>query len=89
MKDYGVGHVIICQFLPRFDTRQCDIEAYDKSVVTANQHMKSTLQPEANIQYWKMKGLKDSDNFKDGVHLTDLAQEKYYRCIRGALIHRF
>ena len=89
VKDYGVEHVIICQFLPRFDTRQCDIDVYNDCVITANQYMKLTLHSESNIHYWKMKGLKDSENFKDGVHLSDLAQDKYYRCIRGALIHRF
>ena len=86
---FNVKHVVICQFLPRFDTRHFDITYYNERVILANRHLKEVVQSDLNIHYWKMKGLKDNDSFEDGVHLTDQAQNKYYRCIRGAMIHNF
>ena len=89
VRSLGVQHVVICQFLPRFKTRNCSVDKYNSRVIEANKHMKQTLIADCNIHYWKLKGLKDIDNFEDGVHLTDQAQHKYYRSIRGAIIHDF
>lgn len=86
---FGVTSVVICQFLPRYDTRKCIVDTYNKRVISANIHLKETLQSDKNIYYWKLKGLKDIENFEDGVHLSELAQHKYYRNIRGAIIHNF
>ena len=55
-----------------------------------NRLLKQELSQVNNIHYWKLKGLKHAENlFKDGVHLTDQSQKKFYRSIRGAIIHKF
>lgn len=41
------------------------------------------------MHYWKPKGLKGSDNFSDGVHLSEKSVMKYFRNICGAFIHNF
>ena len=82
---FGVTRVVICQFLPRYDTRKCIVDTYNKRVISA----RNIPIADKNIHYWKLKGLKDIENFEDGVHLFELAQHKYYRNIRGAIIHKF
>ena len=86
---FGMTSVALCQFLPRYDTRKCIVDTYNKRVISANIHLKETLQSDKNIHYWKLKGLKDIEHFEDGVQLSELAQHKYYRNIRGANIHNF
>ena len=53
-------NIVIGQFLPRYDTRKCNIDTYDERVISANRHLKETLKSDRNIHYWKLKGLKDN-----------------------------
>ena len=86
----GVQHIIIAQLLPRYDTRHCDPVIYNDCVISVNRLLKCKLSGIRNIHYWKLKGLKQSNNlFTDGVHLSTASQRKYYKNIRGAIIHNF
>ena len=86
---YSVQDVVIGQFLPRYEIWYCDVAVYNERVITANRLLKQELSQVDNIHYWKLKGLKHVENlFKDGVHLTDQSQKKFYRSIRGAIIHK-
>ena len=87
---YSVQDVVIGQFLPRHETWYCDVAVYNERVITPNILLKQELSQVDNIHYWKFKGLKHAENlFKDGVQLTDQSQKKFYRSIRGAIIHMF
>ena len=86
----GVQHIIIAQLLPHYDTRHCDPVIYNDCVISVNRLLKCKLSGIPNIHYWKLKGLKQSNNlFTDGVHLSTASQRKYYKNIRGTIIHNF
>lgn len=87
---HGVGIVVLPQLLPRDVTRNCSVQQYNDMVIIANRMLKDELKNVSNVHYWKLNGLKQADNLLvDGVHLTRISQAKYYRNIRGAIIHNF
>ena len=87
---YNVNHVVVSQLLFRETTRHIPVTIYNKMVVTANKTLKEMIKSTPRVHYWKLKRLKQADNlFSDGVHLSDASLEKYFRNIRGAVIHAF
>lgn len=87
---HGVGTVVLPQLLPRGVTRNCSVQQYNDMVIAANRMLKDELKNISHVHYWKLNGLKQADNLLvDGVHLTNTSQAKYYRNIRGAIIHNF
>ena len=58
-------------------------------MINANKLLKEQLRSQPNIHYWKFKGIQeiDSANFEDGVHMSATGKVKYYRAIRGAVLH--
>ena len=86
---YSVQDVVIGQFLPRYETWYCDVPVYNERVITAKSLLKQEFSQVDNIHYWKLKGLKHVENLsKDGIHLTDQSQKKFYQSIRGGIIHK-
>lgn len=87
---YHVNNVIVCQFLFRETTRHVEVDTYNLMVLEANKLLKEMLRSDGQVHYWNLKGLKKGENiFVDGVHLSPTSQCKYYRNIRGAIIHSF
>lgn len=87
---YHVNNVIVCQFLFRETTRHVEVDTYNTMVLEANRLLKEMLKSDTQVHYWNLKGLKKGENiFVDGVHLSPISQAKYYRNIRGAIIHSF
>lgn len=87
---YHVNNVIVCQFLFRETTRHVEVDRYNLMVLEANRLLKEMLKSDRQVHYWNLKGLKKAENlFVDGVHLSPISQVKYYRNIRGAVIHSF
>ena len=88
---YGL-HIVVCELMNRERTRNVDVDQYNEYVFQANQMLKAECHNEKSLTYWKLKGLKQSTRkiFYDGVHLNRLVgQPKYYRNIRGAILHAF
>lgn len=86
---YRVNSVYIYQLLSRFTTRHCPVDLYNKLIIVANQLLKQEANKRSSVMYWKMKGLKNSktENLCDGVHMNNIGNIKYYRALRGAVIH--
>lgn len=86
---YRVNSVYISQLVPRFTTRHCPVDLYNKLIIVANQFLKQVANKRSSVMYWKMKGLKNSktENLCDGVHMNNIGNIKYYRAIRGSVIH--
>lgn len=86
---YRVNSIYICQLVPRFTTRHCPVDLYNKLIIVANQLLKQEPNKRSSVMYSKMKGLKNSktENLCDGVHMNNIGNIKYYRAIRGAVIH--
>lgn len=81
---YRVNSVYSCQLVPRFTTRHCPVDLYNKLIIVANQFLKQEANKRSTFMYWKMKGLKNSkkENVCDGVHMNNIGNIKYYRAIR-------
>lgn len=80
--------ITIITFIPRMSTRYINYELYNSRVIQANQLLKLHC-ANANIQYWKLRGITNStDNiYSDRVHLNRTGHEKYSREFRGILLH--
>lgn len=52
-----VNSVYICQLVPRFTTRRCPVDLYNKLIIVANQFLKQEANKRSSVMYWKMKGL--------------------------------
>lgn len=86
---YRVNSVYSCQLVPRFTTRHCPVDLYNKLIIVANQFLKQEANKRSSVMYWKMKGLKNSktEHLCDGVHMNNIGNIKYYRAIRDSVIH--
>lgn len=86
---YRVNSVYISQLVPRFTTRHCPVDLYNKLIIVANQFLKQEANKRSSVMYWKMKGLKNSktENLCDRMHMNNIYNIKYYRAIRGSVIH--
>lgn len=86
---YRVNNVYICKLVPRFTTRHCPVDLNNKLIIVANQLLKQDANKRSRVMYWKRKGLKNSktENLCDGVHMNYIGNIKYYRAIRGAVLH--
>jgi lysophospholipase L1-like esterase len=75
---YSVVSIAVCQLLPRESTRVVEQDDYNNFVKCANEHLRTELSARMNIFYWKLKGLKNSEdnNYDDGVHVNDLGMLK-------------
>lgn len=86
-----IHRITILKFIPCMCTRYINYELYmyNSRVIQANQLLKLHC-ADTNIQYWKLRGFTNSrDNiYSDGVHLNRTGQEKYFREIRGILLHQ-
>jgi len=80
--------VTICELLPRQKTRHITVEKYNYFKRITNKFMKRELVSKSKINFWKIKGVKETleNLFGDGVHFNDDGNLRYYRSIRGALI---
>jgi len=81
--------VTICELLPRQKTRHITVEKYNYFKRITNKFIKKELVSKSKINFWNIKGLKESleNLFGDGVHFNDDGNLRYYRIIRGALIN--
>lgn len=64
-------------------------DKYNIKVKTANAFLKTVLEDEPNLHFWRHKGLSlHAAHFlaSDGTHLNTAGQFKLYKSIRGALI---
>ncbi|KAK6183278.1 hypothetical protein SNE40_010787 [Patella caerulea] len=87
VKRYNIKQAVICQLLPRFRTRIVPVDRYNKLVTLFNRKLKESVMP-FHIKYWNLKGLSNSPNvYYDGVHLNATGLHKYYRNLRGAILH--
>lgn len=86
---YRVNSVYSCQLVPRFTTRHCPVDLYNKLIIVANQFLKQEAIKRSTFMYLKMKGLKNSktENLCDGVHMNNIGNIKYYRAIRDSVTH--
>ena len=86
---YGIRKVAICQAIRR--TKVCDA-GYNGRVVLFNIALEEKLasQLHVGITMWKHRGFWNTNvdfQHRDGVHLNDYGQYKYYKSIRGAILH--
>lgn len=84
-----VDNIYINQFMPRNAPRYSSASDYNARVITANRRLKEELAGETRMFYWKLKGFNDPlcEVFCDGVHLNTAGMRKYFRHIRGAILH--
>lgn len=75
---YSVVSIAVCQLLPRESTCVVEQDDYNSFVKCANEHLRTKLSTRTNIFYWKLKGLKNSEdnNYDDGAHVNDLGMLK-------------
>lgn len=87
-QSFQIRNITLLKFIPRMSTRYISYELYNSRVIQANQLLELHCAT-ANIQYWKLRGFTNSrDNiYSDGVHLNRIGLEKYFREIRGILLH--
>lgn len=88
-KRYSIHQVFINQFLPRNRTRHIDGDFYNILVKFANQTLKDDVHSDTPIIYWKLKGFTNprANVLLDGVHMNNAGFQKYFRHIRGAILH--
>ena len=86
---YKLTRVFINQLLPRSKTRNISTDLYNEYVHQANKVLKREAMPRESIVYWKLKGFSHPTEtvFADGVHMNQSGFRKYYRHIRGAILH--
>ena len=93
----GVGITILGQTIFRYppnDERYTSkYTKFNKRVIDLNTYTSVVLDPTINDQamYWRHIGLWNSKHpiirIEDGVHLTDVGNYKYFKSVRGAIVH--
>ena len=85
----GLQRIYVNQFIHRTKPRYTSSHVYATRVIKANRMLKEELKTDNSIFYWKIKGFADpvSEVFRDGVHLNIAGLHKYFRHVRGAILH--
>jgi len=85
---FNLKTVTILQLLPREKTRNLESVADCNYLVKeTNKLIKAEIEQYPGIKYWKISGVKNSQNLLMGVHFNfQFGMPKYYRNIRGAII---
>ncbi|XP_045188438.2 uncharacterized protein LOC123546304 [Mercenaria mercenaria] len=89
LKDYNVGHVVICELFTRLKPKNTTDEQYESKRVQANQILKALLEGHKHIRYWNHRRIFRAQTqifAKDGIHLGPFGQRRFYRSLRHAIM---
>lgn len=86
---HNLEKIICVQLMSRSKTRHINVQSYNNLVIAVNRQLKYELSSCSNVVYWRLKGIKNCvDNlYQDGVHFNEKGLLKYYRNLRGAVLH--
>ena len=83
-ESYGVQVICVCQTLHRHDA-----PLFNRQVNLLSQYLKVVLEPLSYTIYWRHRGFwraKSRFLVRDGVHLNNRGNYKYFRSLRGAVL---
>lgn len=92
----GFRQSVVCEVLPRKDPciHTEDVPAFNRKVEYLNHYMETCCETNPGVKFYTHKAFHSEGNLEkaidpeDGVHLTeDFGLHRYYRSIRGAVLH--
>lgn len=90
IKSAGVVSVVVGEFFPRLITRNVEVTSYNVRVSTVNDYVETCLESCPSCMLWRHKRMFPPVDIllktRDGVHLNDVGNERWFKSIRGALI---
>lgn len=86
----GVRRVVVCQICRRQRWRNSSYAVGADRVVQINRYLDAFCSDTDGISFWRHKRLWNSIRpvfRRDGVHFSDIGNYRFYRSMRGAIIH--
>ena len=84
----GVVCAMTQRYLGTYLVSQSEVDEYNLKIKTANAFLKTMLEHEPHLHFWKHKGITSQAAHLvcwDGTHMNPAGQFKLYKSIRGAL----